>query len=210
MPPGVVHFRNCACANRSRALACGATGLRVSGRSVLRTVPEAFTPGPCFWMRGCRSALCGAGECCKKALHARRPILCMRAVKCSCTGQGSAARKLFMRGARSCCTRAVKCSLRERDVESLHGEQGCVRGPRARRLERRVLLFPFVCACRVLASGCVSAKGKASSGGGEKRQPEDRAAFGLSSRAGARYFVSRIRAAMSRARARHGSHTACE
>ena len=160
MPPGVVHFRNCTCANRSRVLACGATGLRVSGWSVLRTVPEAFTPGPRFWGCGRRSA--------------------------------------FVQG------RGVPY------VESLHGERGCVRGPRARRLERWVLLFPIVSACRMLASGCVSVKGKAGSGGGEKRQPEDRAAFGLSSRAGARYFVSRIRATMSCARARHGSHTACE
>lgn len=75
MPPGVVHFRNCTCANRSRVLACGATGLRVSGWSVLRTVPEAFTPGPRFWGCGRGSALCGAGECCKEASHALRPIL---------------------------------------------------------------------------------------------------------------------------------------
>ena len=118
-----------------------------------------------------------------------------------------------MRCARSCCTRAVKCSLRGGGVlhvVSLHGEPDCVGGSQLCRLERQVLLFPFVCACRVLASGCVLAKGKAGSGGGEKRQPEDRAAFGLSSRAGARYFVSRIRATMSCARARHGSHTACE
>lgn len=164
----------------------------------------------------CYRAACVGPECFADGsggFHAGASFLGVRARKCSCAGQGSAARKLFMRGARSCCTRAPMCSLRDRGVphvESLHGERGCVRGPRARRLERRVLLFPFVRACRVLASGCVSAKGKASSGGGEKRQPEDRAAFGLSSRAGARYFVSRIRATMSRARARHGSHTACE
>lgn len=57
MPPGVVHFRNCTCANRSRVLACGATGLRVSGRSVLRTVPEAFTLRPRLGVRGCRIGL---------------------------------------------------------------------------------------------------------------------------------------------------------
>ena len=186
MPLGVVHFRNCTCANRSRALACGATGLRVSGWSVLRTVPEAFTPGPRFWGCGRGSALCGAGECCKEASHALRPILLHAGGEVLFARQGS-----------------VACGVLARRA-------GLVRGPRARRLERQVLLFPFVCACRVLASGCVLAKGKAGSGGGEKRQPEDRAAFGLSSRAGARYFVSRIRATMSCARARHGSHTACE
>lgn len=161
MPLGVVHFRNCTCANRSRALACGAAGLRVSGWSVLRTVPEAFTPGPRFWRCGRGSALCGAGECCKEASHALRPILLHAGGEVLFARQGS-----------------VACGVPARRA-------GLVRGRRARRLEWRVLLFPFVCACRVLASGCVSAKGKAGSGGGEKRQPEDRAAFGLSSRAGA-------------------------
>lgn len=57
MPPGVVHFRNCTRANRSRALACGANRLRVPGRSVLRTVPEAFTLRPRLGVRGCRIGL---------------------------------------------------------------------------------------------------------------------------------------------------------
>ena len=91
MPPGVVHFRNCTCANRSRVLACGATGLRVSGWSVLRTVPEAFTPGPRFWGCGRGSALCGAGECCKEASHALRPILLHAGGEVLFAGRGSAA-----------------------------------------------------------------------------------------------------------------------
>lgn len=174
MPPGVVHFRNCTCANRSRVLACGAAGLRVSGWSVLRTVPEAFTPGPRFWGCGRGSALCGAGECCKEASHALRPILLHAGGEVLFARQGS-----------------VACGVPARRA-------GLVRGPRARRLERQVLLFPFVCACRVLASGCVLAKRKAGSGGGEKRQPEDRAVFGLSSRAGA---AISFRASVRRCRA---------
>ena len=118
MPPGVVHFRNCTCANRSRVLACGATGLRVSGWSVLRTVPEAFTPGPRFWGCGRGSALCGAGECCKEASHALRPILLHAGGEVLFARQGS-----------------VACGVPARRA-------GLVRGPRARRLERQVLLFP--------------------------------------------------------------------
>lgn len=149
MPPGVVHFRNCTCANRSRVLACGAAGLRVSGWSVLRTVPEAFTPGPRFWG--------------------------VRARKCSLWGRGvlqvsssHAVPDLVARGRRSAFVQGRGVPY----VESLHGERGCVRGPRARRLERWVLLFPIVSACRMLASGCVSVKGKASSGGGKRDNPK--------------------------------------
>lgn len=172
-------------------------------------------PEPGTRMRCCRAA-CVGPECFANGsggFHAGASFLGARAVKCFCAGQGRAASKLFTRGARSCCTRAPKCFCAGQGSAACGvpaRRAGLVRGPRARRLERQVLLFPFVCACRVLASGCVLAKGKAGSGGGEKRQPEDRAAFGLSSRAGARYFVSHIRATMSRARVRHGSHTACE
>lgn len=172
-------------------------------------------PEPGTRMRCCRAACVGL-ECFADGsggFHAGASFLGVRARKCSLWGRGvlqggfsCAAPDLVARGRRSAFVQGRGVPY----VESLHGERGCVRGPRARRLERQVLLFPFVCACRVLASGCVLAKGKAGSGGGEKRQPEDRAAFGLSSRAGARYFVSRIRATMSCARARHGSHTACE
>lgn len=172
-------------------------------------------PDPGTRMR-CYRAACVGPECFADGsggFHAGASFLGVWARKCSLWGRGvlqggfsCAAPDLVARGRRSAFVQGRGVPY----VESLHGERGCVRGPRARRLERQVLLFPFVCACRVLASGCVLAKGKAGSGGGEKRQPEDRAAFGLSSRAGARYFVSRIRATMSRARVRHGSHTACE
>lgn len=171
-------------------------------------------PEPGTRMRCCRAA-CAGPECFADGsggFHAGASFLGVRARKCSLWGRG------VLQGGFSCAAPdfaqagvevlfagrgSVACGVPARRA-------GLVRGPRARRLERQVLLFPFVCACRVLASGCVLAKGKAGSRGGEKRQPEDRAAFGLSSRAGARYFVSRIRATMSCARARHGSHTACE
>lgn len=160
-------------------------------------------PEPGTRMRCCRAA-CVGPECFADGsggFYAGASFLGARAVKCFCAGQGRAASKLFTRGARSCCTRASKCSLRGGGVlhvVSLHGEPDCVGGSQLCRLERRVLLFPIVSACRMLASGCVPAKRKASSGGSEKRQPEDRAVFGLSSRAGA---AISFRASVRRCRA---------
>ena len=161
MPLGVVHFRNCTCANRSRALACGANRLRVPGRSVLRTVPEAFTLRPRLGVRGCRIGLVRGRGVLHVGSSRAAPDFAQAGVEVLFAGRGS-----------------VACGVPARRA-------GLVRGPRARRLERQVLLFPIVSACRMLASGCVPAKRKASSGGSEKRQPEDRAVFGLSSRAGA-------------------------
>lgn len=147
MPLGVVHFRNCTCANRSRALACGAAGLRVSGRSVLRTVPEAFTLRPRLGVRARKCSLWGRG-----VLH----VDSSRAAPDFVQAGGEV---LFARQG------SVACGVPARRA-------GLVRGPRARRLERQVLLFPIVSACRMLASGCVSVKGKASSGGGKKDNPK--------------------------------------
>ena len=134
-------------------------------------------PEPGTRMRCCRAA-CVGPECFADGsggFHSAAPFGGARVSNWSCEGQGSAASKLFMRGADLVARGRRSAFVQGRGVpyvESLHGERGCVRGPRARRLERWVLLFPIVSACRMLASGCVSVKGKASSGGGKKDNPK--------------------------------------